>query len=160
GRQRGWDTGVPLLVRRLLTLLLLIAPTAVADEPVPVFVTRGELGAAQTSDGSSVAPIPSKPQRLPTAAAGLPAVGVLLPLSGRYQSFGESCLRGIRVALAALESRALVMRIVVIDTRGEPGQAVSAFQKLASDPGIVAVLGPMLSPEVDAVQSYVHGYGL
>jgi branched-chain amino acid transport system substrate-binding protein len=130
---------VPLLARRLLALLLLlIAPAAAADEPVPTNV----------------------PQQLPPAAVGLPAIGVLLPLSGRYQPFGESCLRGIRVAIGAQESRTPVLRTVILDTRGEPGEAVSAYRKLASDPGIVAVLGPMLSPEVDAVQSYVHGYGL
>jgi branched-chain amino acid transport system substrate-binding protein len=147
---------VPLLVRRLLALLLLLtAPTAAAP-----LVPPGEIGAAQAPEGSTGAPIPNGSRQLPPAAVGLPAIGVLLPLSGRYQPFGDSCLRGIRVALGASESGAPVVRIVVLDTLGEPNQAVSAFQKLAADPGIVAVLGPMLSPEVEAVQSYVHGYGL
>jgi ABC-type branched-subunit amino acid transport system substrate-binding protein len=149
---------VPLVVRRLLTLLLLLIAPTVA---VAILVPRGELDAAQASAAaSSAAPIPDGLPRPPPAAVGLPAIGVLLPLSGRYSPFGESCLRGIRVALGTLESGTSVLRTVVLDTRGEPSQAVSAFQKLAADPGIVAVLGPMLSPEVDAVQSYVHGYGL
>ena len=116
--------------------------------------------AAPALGASSVASVPSAHYQPPAANVGLPAIGVLLPLSGRYQPFGESCLRGIRVALGALEGRTPVLRAVILDTRGEPNQAVSAYQKLASDPGVVAVLGPMLSPEVDAVQSYVHGYEL
>lgn len=97
----------------------------------------------------------------PTAvSSGPPAVGVLLPLSGQYQRFGESCLRGIRVALGALENRTPVVRTVILDTHGDPSQAASSYQKLASDPGIVAVLGPMLGAEVDAVQAYAHGFGI
>lgn len=150
-----------LLVRRLLMLLLqLIVPSAAADEHGSVAITRGEPGPAPALGASSVASVPSAHYQPPAANVGLPAIGVLLPLSGRYQPFGESCLRGIRVALGALEGRTPVLRAVILDTRGEPSQAVSAYQKLASDPGVVAVLGPMLSPEVDAVQSYVHGYEL
>lgn len=103
---------------------------------------------------------PFDPARLPAAGVGPPAIGVLLPLSGRYQTFGESCLRGVRVALGALENRTPVVRTVVLDTRGNPSQAAASYQQLASDPGIVAVLGPMLGAEVDAVQAYAHGFGL
>lgn len=96
----------------------------------------------------------------PAVSAGPPAVGVLLPLSGRYQAFGESCLRGIRVGLGALEGKTPALRVVILDTRGEPAQAAAAYQKLAADPSIVAVLGPMISADVDAVATYAHGFDL
>ena len=81
---------MPLLARRLLTLLLLlIAPAAAADEPLSNFVPRGQLGAAPTLAASPVAPVPSAPREPPLAAVGLPGIGVLLPLSGRYQPFGS-----------------------------------------------------------------------
>lgn len=90
----------------------------------------------------------------PVPAAPLPAVGVLLPLSGQYRSFGEPCLRGIRLALRAVEDETPLLRTVVLDTRGDANEAAAAFQKLTADPGIIAVLGPMLAWEIDAVRPY------
>jgi ABC-type branched-subunit amino acid transport system substrate-binding protein len=87
-------------------------------------------------------------------------IGVLLPLSGRYRSFGESCLRGIRLALGAVGDRLPVVRTVILDSGGEPKQAASAYEKLATDAGITAVLGPMLSPEVDAIAPASQSSGL
>ena len=112
-----------------------------AEQPVPILIPPGQ-PATQTA--------PSIP-----APVSPPAIGVLLPLSGRYQSFGESCLRGIRLALGALDGRIPLVRTVILDSRGDPAAAAAEFQKLAADLGVVAVLGPMLSPEVEAVQSYV-----
>ena len=85
---------------------------------------------------------------------------MLLPLSGRYRSFGDSCLRGIRLALGAVGDGVPLVRTVILDSGGEPVQAASAYQKLATDAGITAVLGPMLSPEVDAVAPVAQSYGL
>jgi branched-chain amino acid transport system substrate-binding protein len=152
---------VPLLARRLLILLLLlVGPAAAADEAVSGVATRGELSAAPASPANRVGPVPGAPPERPPPALGLPAIGAVLPLSGRYQPFGESCLRGIKVALAALEGRGPLLRTVILDTKGEPSEALSAYQKLAADAGVVAVLGPMLSPEVEAIEPYAHGYGL
>jgi branched-chain amino acid transport system substrate-binding protein len=128
--------------RTLLAFLaLLVAPLEIAAQApqVPAASGRSE-------------PLPAISQS--------PGIGVLLPLSGRYRSFGESCLRGIRVALGAVGDRMPVVRTVILDSGGEPAQAASAYQKLATDAGITAVLGPMLSPEVDAVAPSAQSYGL
>lgn len=85
-------------------------------------------------------------------AVSPPSVGVLLPLSGQYRSFGEACLRGIRLALRAVGSESPILRTVVHDTRGDVAEAVTGFRKLAADPGIIVLLGPMLTPELDAVR--------
>ncbi|MGH7859898.1 MAG: hypothetical protein ACREQY_21440, partial [Candidatus Binatia bacterium] len=49
----------------------------------------------------------------PEPAVGPPAVGVLLPLSGNYQSFGEACLRGIHLAVRAVGQQTPLVRTVV-----------------------------------------------
>ena len=109
----------------------------------------------------SMQPPPASGLSAPAPAiAQAPGIGVLLPLSGRYRSFGESCQRGIRLALGAVGDRMPVVRTVILDSGGSPAQAASAYQQLATDAGIVAVLGPMLSPEVDAVRSAAQRYGL
>ena len=103
---------------------------------------------------------PLAPPPPPAAYAAPPAIGVLLPLSGRFQTFGDSCLKGIRVAVGALEGRSPVVRTIILDTRSEPAQAAAAYQRLAEDPSVVAVLGPMIAAEVDAVRSAVQAAAL
>jgi branched-chain amino acid transport system substrate-binding protein len=131
--------------------------------PISTLLVFVALLAAPIGAAGQAPPVPLVPSQSippPQAIAAPPAVGVLLPLSGRYRSFGESCLRGIRVALGALEDRVPLVRTVVLDTRGEPAEAAAGYQKLASDPGILVVLGPMLTPEVEAVASPALSYGL
>lgn len=93
-------------------------------------------------------------------ASGFPGVGVLLPLSGQYESFGSSCLRGIRLALGAVGNRVPAVRVVIRDTGGDANAAARAYRSLASDPGLTAVLGPMLSWEVGAIQGPTTEAGL
>ncbi len=101
---------------------------------------------------TAVAADPSLPA-LP--AAPPPAVGILLPLSGPYRSFGEPCLRGARLALRAFGNETPFLRTVVLDTQGNAAETAAAFRKLAADPGVTAVLGPMLASELDAVRPYL-----
>ncbi|MGH7859027.1 MAG: penicillin-binding protein activator, partial [Candidatus Binatia bacterium] len=49
---------------------------------------------------------------------------------------------------------------VVHDTRGDAGEAANGYRRLAADPGIVAVLGPMLSWEAAAVRNETTIAGL
>ncbi len=111
----------------------------------PGLIAGGAFGADPMRGPAYVAPPP------PVAVAS-PSIGVLLPLSGRYQTFGESCLKGIRVAVGAIEGRSPVVRTIILDTKSEPAQAAESYQRLVADPSVVAVLGPMISAEIDAVQ--------
>jgi len=98
-------------------------------------------------------------------------VGVVLPLSGDFGSFGQESLRGILLAadlfaedeaVALLagypdegiasgdekgSSRAPEIRLVVRDTEGDPIKAAAAIRELAADPSIVAIVGPIFSSE-------------
>jgi branched-chain amino acid transport system substrate-binding protein len=67
-------------------------------------------------------------------------VGVVVPLSGEYAPYGESFLRGAR--LAAQRSG---LELDVRDSRSDPVTAVVALDDLASSRDIVAVVGPMLT---------------
>jgi ABC-type branched-subunit amino acid transport system substrate-binding protein len=154
-------------VRRAVATVALLAswltaPCARGADPgVPILVPNGGSAPASPPPAAAApAQAPAAVAPVPAPAAGPPAIGVLLPLSGRYQSFGESCLRGIRVALGAIEGRTPAVRTVILDTRGDPAGAATEFQKLAADPSVAVVLGPMLAGEVDAIQTYVHGFGL
>lgn len=94
------------------------------------------------------------------AIAPPPAIGVLLPITGEYKSFGEPCLKGVRLALGAVGDRLPAVRTVVVDSRGTAGEAAAAYARLAADAGVVAVLGPMLAWELEAVRPAALAAGL
>ncbi|HZI11935.1 MAG TPA: penicillin-binding protein activator [Myxococcus sp.] len=66
-------------------------------------------------------------------------VGVLLPMTGRYQPVGEAVLRGIQLGLEGSN-----VELVVKDTQGDVNKTGQAMEQLAFDDGAIAVLGPLL----------------
>ncbi len=74
-------------------------------------------------------------------------VGVLLPLSGKYQPFGEAVLRGIGMALDLDQggtARKSPIRLVLKDTKGDPAEAARALEALVLEEHAIAVMGPLL----------------
>jgi ABC-type branched-subunit amino acid transport system substrate-binding protein len=98
-------------------------------------------------------------------------IGVVLPLSGRFASFGQESLRGILLATnlfagddepAGLDdypdegsetgqrgrfAADSELRILVRDSEGDPVKAAEAIRELAADPRVLAVVGPIFSAE-------------
>ena len=73
-------------------------------------------------------------------------VGVLLPLSGKYQWYGDAALSGIRLGVEGTDG----LRLVVRDTEGDPQRAVRELEDLVERERVVAVIGPMFTDEVRA----------
>ncbi|QDE88104.1 amino acid-binding protein [Myxococcus xanthus] len=69
-------------------------------------------------------------------------VGVLLPMTGRYQPIGEAVLRGIQLGLEGSG-----VELVVKDTQGDVNKTGQAMEQLAFDDGAIAVLGPLLADD-------------
>jgi branched-chain amino acid transport system substrate-binding protein len=67
-------------------------------------------------------------------------VGVVAPLSGEYARYGESFLKGARLA-----AQGTGIRLEVRDSRSDPVTAVAALRDLTASRDVVAVAGPMLS---------------
>ncbi len=70
------------------------------------------------------------------------AVGVLLPVSGRFKPIGEAVLRGVQLAMAGSD-----IEFIVKDTQGEVMLTGQAVEQLAFDEGAIALLGPMLAED-------------
>ncbi|HCP46265.1 MAG TPA: hypothetical protein DIU15_09495 [Deltaproteobacteria bacterium] len=88
-------------------------------------------------------------------------VGVLLPLSGRYAAPGELALRGISLAKASALARGWSdVELVPIDTAGDPEQATAGLRTLVEQHKVIAVLGPMLSSEGEAILSTADELGV
>ena len=97
----------------------------------------------------------------PDALSG--ALGVVLPLSGPFASVGEQTLRGVLLAagvygrgasadaVAAAEAPpAGGLRVLVRDSGGTAAGAAEAVRALAAQPEVSAVVGPLLTEEVQA----------
>jgi ABC-type branched-subunit amino acid transport system substrate-binding protein len=78
-------------------------------------------------------------------------VGLILPLSGKYQIYGESVLHGVECAVgvyAPCEGSGNAA-LVIKDVDGQPENIVAAVDELASA-NVIAIIGPMLSATVQA----------
>ncbi len=71
------------------------------------------------------------------------AIGVLLPLTGRYAAFGSLVKRGIDMALKLHNSDKPALRIIYRDTEGDPTTAREATAALANEERVMAILGPL-----------------
>ncbi|MDO9125142.1 MAG: penicillin-binding protein activator, partial [Deltaproteobacteria bacterium] len=96
----------------------------------------------QVKEASESIPIPKKSKYL---------VGIILPLSGIQKPFGEKALQGIRLALKEKESREKhpLISLVIRDSKGSPSEAEKAVEELAKVEKVIAIIGPLLSMNVD-----------
>lgn len=69
------------------------------------------------------------------------AIGVVLPLSGRYRAIGESALAGLKLAVGN------DVELITRDTAGDVAQARKAVDELVQDEQVIAIVGPVLSNE-------------
>ncbi len=78
-------------------------------------------------------------------------IGILLPLSGPHQPYGESVLQGIQLAFKDLSPSAKdpAISLTVRDTKGDPAEAERIVQDLVNKENPMALLGPLLSIEVE-----------
>lgn len=83
------------------------------------------------------------------------AVGVILPLSGTYKSYGQRTLTAIKLGLGLPASRddrkgtldaieTERVRLVVRDSQGDPAIATAALEELVESEHVVAVIGDIL----------------
>ena len=70
-------------------------------------------------------------------------IGVLLPLSGSYESFGQRALKGIELALVQFSSQSgnPPINIIVKDTAADPDKTVKAMEELNQNQ-VAAIFGP------------------
>ena len=83
------------------------------------------------------------------------AVGVVLPLSGTYEAYGQQLLRGLQHALAGSS-----IRLVVRDDQGDPLRAEAEVERLLYEERVVAVVGGVLHDEAQAVAAKADEFGI
>jgi len=78
-------------------------------------------------------------------------VGVVLPLSGVHQPYGERVLQGIQLAVKELDpsEKGPAFSVALRDSKGDPGEAERAVETLISKENAIVILGPLLGIELD-----------
>ncbi|MEA3544853.1 MAG: penicillin-binding protein activator, partial [Thermodesulfobacteriota bacterium] len=72
------------------------------------------------------------------------SIGVLLPLSGRYASYGELVKKGLELALQEHNKTRLPARFIYHDTAVEGITSAQLVSSLTDDDKVMAVIGPLL----------------
>ncbi len=90
------------------------------------------------------------------------AVGVLLPLSGRFGKFGKRALQGIQLAFRIFNKDEPDSRVTlyVEDSSDTPAQGVKALDKLYYEHNVAAVIGPLLSKGIVQVTGRAQELGV
>jgi branched-chain amino acid transport system substrate-binding protein len=101
------------------------------------------------TDYLSQAKEPAEPVSRPSKSKY--TVGVILPLGGVYQPYGERVLQGIQLAIKELDTsgKGSFVSLVLKDSKGDPGEAEKAVEELVTKENAIAILGPLLGIELD-----------
>ena len=85
-------------------------------------------------------------------------LGCLLPLSGSYEKFGMTALKGIELALDHFTSQMgnPSVNIIVKDTAGDPDVTRQALQEL-NEEQVAAIIGPIVTAQVAAQEAQALG---
>lgn len=86
-------------------------------------------------------------------SAGKIKVGVILPLSGQYASFGESVKNSMELSLKDLQNKNI--EIVFEDDQYDSAKALSAYNKLQSVDNVDLVVG-LVSPTLEVIKPVIN----
>lgn len=82
-------------------------------------------------------------------------IGLLAPFEGLYRQSGYEALAAMRAALADHQPPNVEVLPLALDTSADPEQARRAAAKLLRDDSVVAVIGPLQSPQVAAAAELI-----
>jgi len=164
----GRDSWLRMAARRasMPTIVQLMRDSTISDEILPTFALYAGRAHLMNGDVAAVAEIAHllsirKPgsvqsKQLAAWAAGkisAATIGVMLPLSGKYARYGQQALRGIRLALAAMQfDQYITLRVE--DTGSDPVMAVNAYRQLANE-SVNIIVGPLLADATEAIVPYL-----
>jgi ABC-type branched-subunit amino acid transport system substrate-binding protein len=88
-------------------------------------------------------------------------LGVVLPLTGRYASYGEESLRGVLLAAGIFgEETGSAVRVLVRNSAGDPSVAAAAVRDLARLEDVSAIIGPLRSSSSEAAARVAEEEGV
>lgn len=110
----------------------------------------GELDVEDAKPPAVITAVPDGPaQRARPAEMGMhvgPRIAAVLPLTGSGRAEGARALTALRRSIDA-------STLVVRDSGSDPVEAVELVRQLSADRDVIAVLGPMLPAEIEAIRN-------
>ena len=90
-------------------------------------------------------------------------IGVMLPLTGKFSSYGEMCLKGLELAATNINDKGGIkgspIELLVEDNQGEGKITRSVLDKL-DKAGVTLVIGPLTTDNVVEIGEYVDNLKL
>ncbi|MGB8426730.1 MAG: penicillin-binding protein activator [Desulfobacterales bacterium] len=86
-------------------------------------------------------------------------IGCLLPLSGRYQAYGERAFKGVQMALDRFNRLSFggpPVQVIVKDSGSDPGMLTAAIAELVQA-RVAAIIGPLVDAEIAAEIAQKNG---
>ncbi|WDP88682.1 MAG: penicillin-binding protein activator [Desulfobacter sp.] len=84
-------------------------------------------------------------------------LGCILPLSGKYEVYGQKALRGIQLAVRDMSrTQGRTLKVVVKDSKADPERAAACVEELARE-NVFAIVGPLLAPEAAGQKAQALG---
>ncbi|MBC7395988.1 MAG: penicillin-binding protein activator [Bdellovibrionales bacterium] len=122
-----------------------------------------------TISAEPVAPVPNAPGNPNVSASATPEpyrgpvnpnrIGLLLPLSGKYEAFGKKVQRAIELAFQhSSNSHAKDIELVPMDAGEYPPTQQAALKKLVEEQQVIAVIGPLLSKGITTLSEMAEHY--
>lgn len=149
---------VDLLLYRLASLEIAQGKAGLAEGRIRTIVEKFP-NSARLADAQDL----ERAVRAQSAVNGL-AVGVLLPMSGKFAKVGAKSLQAIQLAFGIFNTDRSDNRItLVIEDSGsgeDPNQALRSLNKLFFKHRVIAVVGPLVSKGIDQVAARAQELGL
>ncbi|HKX12101.1 MAG TPA: penicillin-binding protein activator [bacterium] len=103
-----------------------------------------------------------KPGKEGKPSGKLYKVGVILPLTGKYEVYGASTLKGMECAASVKAPCSGVNNLEIIsrDDQGDPNLAVQAVESLVRDEKVSAIIGPLSSASAQAAAKKAQELGV
>ncbi len=93
------------------------------------------------------------------ASANLDVIGVILPLSGKYQFVGQQILKGLQYSLNLWKKNNKVnFKLAILDSESDPYQVSLAFDELMKSDKPVAVIGGLVSKTAEVLLTKANEY--
>jgi len=86
-------------------------------------------------------------------------IGLLLPLSGKYENFGKKVQRSIELAFqTSTDTHAKSFELIAVDAGETSESHLEALRKLVEEHQVIGIIGPLLSKSLEAIKAKAEYY--
>jgi ABC-type branched-subunit amino acid transport system substrate-binding protein len=121
--------------------------------------TQPESANVSATPVAQVTPSASPPRELYAGPVNRKRIGVLLPLSGKYENFGKRVQRSVELAFqSSTDEQSKSFELIPVDSGDSAESHEIALKKLVEEQEVIAVIGPLLGKHLDSLRSKAAFY--